>query len=216
MTYHQPSSIAIRAAEVRRRLMNPPNAYRPPEPEPVVLTLPTPVADEDGVPWGAPLDFLKPCSAHFLIAVASLKTGVPVEEILGRDRQVRVMVGRTLAIQLVYLHTQRSLPSVGALFDRDHTTIINALKKLGKYAKLVDKSPLLVKVDRPKNPDMGLAGRMVAKRNRKIKTLAAHNIIRRSYAAGWSPERIARELGYTPKRVRDIARRIGAVVRSQL
>jgi hypothetical protein len=101
-----------------------------------------PSADELSHPYGAPLNMLAPCSWRFLVAYASLKTGVSAKDILSPNRSRDIMPARYAAIGLVYQHTQFSLPQTGKAFDRDHSTVLHALHKTGTREKLVETSPL--------------------------------------------------------------------------
>lgn len=101
------------------------------------VALPPPVIAYIG-PMRAPLDMLRPCSVKFLVEYAALAGGVRVRQIQEKGRRVEVIAARHHAMALVYQHTQRSLPSVGEYFGRDHTTVLSALKKLNARRKLVD------------------------------------------------------------------------------
>lgn len=213
------SAIGLRAAEIRRRLMNPPNAYDPEAarilslPAPLVEAepAPEPVADVDGTPWGAPLNMLKPCSWRFLVALAAARHGVAPEVILSADRITTTVAARSEAMHLVWCHTQKSLPQVGWHFGRDHSTVLHCLRKFPSHEKLVERQASRIVEERKKGPHIAAAGRAAASARRAIETQIAHDWIRSGYAAGKHPNRIAKELGYKPKSVRDIARRIGAV-----
>ncbi len=50
---------------------------------------------------------------------------VSVEEIVGPSRAARVCVARACAMAVVREATDLSLPAIGRLFDRDHTTVMH-------------------------------------------------------------------------------------------
>lgn len=117
-------------------------------PEPVAIT-----------PDTAPLNMHGACSWRFLVRLASLRHGLSVEEVMRRCRQRHIIAARTEAIELVYRHTQYSMPGIGRLFELDHTSILNALIKTGSTDKLVEVLPHMDTAKRSKNR----AGIVIAK-----------------------------------------------------
>src|SRR5690606_25185830 len=91
-----------------------------------------------------------------------LKHNIPVRYILGLSRQRKVVAARHEAIAAVYQHTQASMPAVGRFFDRDHTTVLAALRKMGAETKLVEMTPRTRAARRPQKeysaPDVCSAG----------------------------------------------------------
>jgi len=85
-----------------------------------------------------PLDMLAPCSWRFLLKLAAVRNGIPESYILGKSRKRTIAKARHDAIGLVYQHTQMSMPGVGKCFGRDHTTILNSLRQVGRTEKLVE------------------------------------------------------------------------------
>ncbi len=84
--------------------------------------------------FGAPLDMLWLPSPKTILRLVSLKYRVPIDEIAGPRRGKRIVRIRHEAIALVYQHCpQLSLPAIGRWFQRDHTTILHALRKMGVY-----------------------------------------------------------------------------------
>jgi hypothetical protein len=100
----------------------------------------SPVEPEPEAPQCAPLNMLQLCSSRFLLAYAALKHGVKEVDILGAAKPVEIVAARHDAIRLIYRHTQHSMPAVGKIFNRDHTTILHAIRKGGSTSKLVDQS----------------------------------------------------------------------------
>lgn len=73
--------------------------------------------------------FLSELQAH------AEKTGVSLELLLGRSRWSRVTQARR-EFYWILRHRGCSLPEIGAMLDRDHTTILSGLNKLiGKGEK---------------------------------------------------------------------------------
>lgn len=70
--------------------------------------------------------------ARRIIADVALKHEVSVKQILGDDRQAPVIEARREAMSLVYrANPNWSLVKMGRFFNRDHTTILHALRKTG-------------------------------------------------------------------------------------
>ena len=57
------------------------------------------------------------------------------KELLGKSRLGRVLVPRQVAMYLAHTVGQLSLPRIGAAFDRDHTTVLHACRKVGETMK---------------------------------------------------------------------------------
>lgn len=64
---------------------------------------------------------LGPCR-RIIVEVAKARR-VPAREIMSRSRLRRIAAARTEAIFRCVAETQLSLPAIGRIFDRDHTTI---------------------------------------------------------------------------------------------
>lgn len=138
-------NLAARYAAGRARLWgsaannNAPLLIAPPRPTRVVVELVPPLAAvEVEHPYGAPLNMLAPCSWRFLLSYVSLKTGVSQADIMGRAHTSHIVSARHQAFTVVYKHTQNSMPAMGKIFDRDHTTILVAIRKYGDTNKLVE------------------------------------------------------------------------------
>lgn len=105
-------------APVRRVRRAPPPPPRPPlfiaaieeVPEPCInlLTLPS---------W------------RVLASLVALKHGLSLNDIIAQDRRRHVVAARTEAMRLVDAHMDMSLPAMGRRFQRDHTTVLWALRK---------------------------------------------------------------------------------------
>ena len=69
-----------------------------------------------------------------IIARVALAFGVTAAEVLGRSRTRVIVRVRWAAIAEVRAaHPNYSLPHLGRLFGQDHTTILNALRKMKKH-----------------------------------------------------------------------------------
>jgi len=60
---------------------------------------------------------------------------IPLALLMARVRRPEVAVPRQIAMYLAYSETSRSLPELGVLFERDHTTVLHALKAVGARIK---------------------------------------------------------------------------------
>lgn len=67
-----------------------------------------------------------------ILNVVSSKYGVPVEDLKSRKRTSNIASARHIAIYVIKKLTDRSLPAIGRVFGRDHTTIINSIETVDK------------------------------------------------------------------------------------
>jgi hypothetical protein len=128
-----------RYAEARARLMNGPPKVKHEEVAAIVLDIQeAPLAPVAVEPDTVPLNMLAPCSWRFLLALAAVRAGVSQKDILGVRRLPSIVMARYDAMSLTYVHTQASYPQVAKLFNRDHSTVLHGMRKLGRTKKLVD------------------------------------------------------------------------------
>ena len=66
-----------------------------------------------------------------IIAEVSAETGIPIPIIIGHRKSHPILRARNVAIKRVALATGWSLPRIGKVFNRDHTTIQHTLRKMG-------------------------------------------------------------------------------------
>jgi hypothetical protein len=79
----------------------------------------------------APFNFYKPPNARAIVKLVSLKHGLHITEILGASRLPRIVAARHESMWLVHSHCPwLSIPEVGRIFDRDHTTVLYAIAKI--------------------------------------------------------------------------------------
>lgn len=77
-------------------------------------------------------------SWKFLLSLVAMKHGVLIRDILGPGRQTNIAAARHEAMDLIYRHTKASASQVGRYMQRDHTTVLHALRKRGVTDKLVE------------------------------------------------------------------------------
>lgn len=65
-----------------------------------------------------------------IVEVVATGTGITRSQIMGRSRSAPVVRARHLAMWLAYRSLELSYPQVGQAFDRDHTTIIHAVRTI--------------------------------------------------------------------------------------
>ena len=71
----------------------------------------------------------RPSMADIQRAVA-WRTGVTRDEIVGNDRRARIVVARQIAVYLCRLLTTRTFSEIGRMFGRDHTTVMEADRRI--------------------------------------------------------------------------------------
>ena len=67
-----------------------------------------------------------------ILNVVSNRYGIPVEDLKGRKRTSNVASARHIAVYVIKKLTDRSLPAIGKVFGRDHTTIMSSLDAVEK------------------------------------------------------------------------------------
>jgi hypothetical protein len=109
-----------RYAEARARLRGarvPEVRSRPVEPELISIADPeVPVALVGRSDW------------RVLLKLVAMKHNLSPNDILGLDRRVVVVVARRQIADLLRTHMRLSLPQIGRLLHRDHTSILNLLR----------------------------------------------------------------------------------------
>lgn len=107
--------------------------HAPPPPKPVAVPAPPPHPWDDQVieTLGADRIYRSP---RRIIARTAVAHGLTSEDILGPSRKGEIFRARLAAIDAVLqLHPALSLPQLGRIFGgRDHTTMLNALRHLGR------------------------------------------------------------------------------------
>jgi hypothetical protein len=126
-----------RWSDARARLWAGPKKPKPasvksPERRPAKPPRPTVAA----VGYGAPVDLLWIASPKTIVKLVALRHNLSPDDLSGPRRSSHVVKARHEAIALVYTHCPHlSLPAIGRWFQRDHTTILHALRKAGCYER---------------------------------------------------------------------------------
>lgn len=68
-----------------------------------------------------------------ILNAVSSKTGISVEEMKSRKRTSNIASARHIAIYIIKKLTNSSLPAVGKVFGRDHTTVMSSLDTVEKH-----------------------------------------------------------------------------------
>ncbi|MBE6562836.1 MAG: chromosomal replication initiator protein DnaA [Ruminococcaceae bacterium] len=78
-----------------------------------------------------------------IISETSEKFEIPVEEIIGRKRDKHIQIARNVSMYIIREMTELSLPEIGMLFQRKHSTVksnIDSLAKMLTYDVYLEKS----------------------------------------------------------------------------
>ena len=67
-----------------------------------------------------------------ILSMVSQKYGIPVEDLKSRKRTSNIASARHISVYIIKKLTDRSLPAIGRVFGRDHTTIINSIDTVEK------------------------------------------------------------------------------------
>lgn len=135
------------ATEVRRRLLNPPNAVPDSGIDLKRKRLPKPLQEPQEPPQQPEPQEIPPSSSNVLqfvprnltimrlIEMVAQHTGFPVADLLGPSRKAALTFARHTAIWLCIKHFPRkSLPQIGLVFCKDHTSIIHARDRMRRYS----------------------------------------------------------------------------------
>jgi hypothetical protein len=116
------------------------------------------------------LDELKaPASVKALLKEVAGRHEVTVGEILGPARPIKITKARWEAIILVYAaHPLWSLPKIGRLFKKDHTTILHCLRQSGMRQDLPPKASTYVPVCRKVIPEETIEAMIREYQSRRI------------------------------------------------
>jgi Bacterial dnaA protein helix-turn-helix len=95
-----------------------------------IPTIPAPSRQLEQRQSRTPLQYQTP--AREALRAVSTRTGVPLADILGRNRRPPIAAARHEAVWRVRLATGWSLPRLGRFFKRDHTTVLHSVRKMEK------------------------------------------------------------------------------------
>ena len=79
-------------------------------------------------------------TAKKIVETVAKKYGIPVDEIYGRKRSKQIANARNVSIYIIRKITPLSLTAIANMFDRDHTTVMSAIRAVDTETKL---NPLL-------------------------------------------------------------------------
>jgi hypothetical protein len=116
------------------------------------------------------LDELRaPASVKALLKEVAERHEVTVGEILGSKRVTKIKDARWEAIILVHAaHPLWSLPKIGKLFNKDHTTILHCLRQSGMRRDLLPKASTYVPIPRKVIPEETIQAMIREYRSRRI------------------------------------------------
>jgi hypothetical protein len=72
-----------------------------------------------------------------ILGASAERYGLKVEDLLGRSRLMNVAHARQIAMYLCRNSTPLSLPRIGAIFGRDHTTVLHGCRAVTSSFRLV-------------------------------------------------------------------------------
>ncbi|ADE19876.1 chromosomal replication initiator protein DnaA [Mycoplasma crocodyli MP145] len=55
---------------------------------------------------------------------------IPKKDMLGKTRKKEVIIARHIAMSLIKMHLKLTLEEIGKIFNKDHSTVINAIRKI--------------------------------------------------------------------------------------
>ncbi len=74
-------------------------------------------------------------TAGTIVTDVARQTGITVGQLKGELRYANICRARHMAMWIIRRNTNLSLPLIGAIFDRDHTSVIHALRKVESVPK---------------------------------------------------------------------------------
>lgn len=87
---------------------------------------------------------MKPTPEMILREVSNFYT-IPVEKLRGSGRSRDMVQPRQVAMYLVRKLTDYSLPEIGKVFSRDHTTVLHSINKVEEYLKTTSEMENIIK-----------------------------------------------------------------------
>lgn len=77
----------------------------------------------------------RPFNQFTIIDVVAAWYRVTLKDLVRKDRSRTIVIARHTAMYLIRELTSLSLPEIGALFNRDHTTVVHALNNIERRRK---------------------------------------------------------------------------------
>ncbi len=74
-------------------------------------------------------------SPEIIIEETAKCYGVEISDIMSTSRTAKVTLARQISMYIIRSMTQLSLPDIGRVFGRDHTTVMHSLEKVEKLMK---------------------------------------------------------------------------------
>lgn len=71
-----------------------------------------------------------------IVKLICYSTGITEKEILGKDRYAHLIIARHVAMYMIRITCNWSLKNIGAIFNRDHTTVINAINHVATLLEI--------------------------------------------------------------------------------
>lgn len=71
---------------------------------------------------------------------------IPMEKLMGNSRAKEMVLPRQVAMYLVRDLTSFSLPEIGKVFSRDHTTVLHSINKIDEYLKSTTEMENIIKI----------------------------------------------------------------------
>lgn len=68
--------------------------------------------------------------AREIIEQVCEETGIPEKKLLSKKRTRHLVEARCLCMWMIRKQTKLSLPEIGELFNRDHTTVLHNLRRM--------------------------------------------------------------------------------------
>lgn len=135
-TYTSASECLRGARDVRARLLRPANAYRPsmalPEDPKPAFEIRRPVQHDYHIRLWRRYLAKQGNKCRFHIEQRADEMGLKVSDILGLTRRREIVEARQLLMWEIktIVKPEISLPEIGRLFGRDHTTVLHAIRKV--------------------------------------------------------------------------------------
>ncbi|APX88665.1 hypothetical protein BV394_02065 [Brevirhabdus pacifica] len=82
-------------------------------------------------------DFLAPRQkrADQIVMDVAAETGIPISKIFSANRTRQIYRARQYAQWRIYRETGMSLLSIGRMFGRDHTSVLNSIRRIDTLMK---------------------------------------------------------------------------------
>lgn len=96
------------------------------------------------LPHSVPVNLLTGAHWRVLLKLVALKRGIHQRDILGDSHEKPIVAARFEAMHLVRTHMEKSYPAIGRLFNRDHTSVLYAVRKVERERDSAKSGRILV------------------------------------------------------------------------